>query len=287
MSTQHELITGTASGVPFVARPPEQAASTAPVVIGWHLLDPPCTEAAFAAALPLDGLDAWRISLGLPMTGARTPAGGREEVMRLGFEDAVLNLYGPIAERAVAELPAALDALRAELAIGAAVPFGLLGGSQGSAVAQLALLEAAPALGLDVAALAVVSPLVQLRPVVTATARLFGVAYDWTAASDAVADRLDFVRRADEYVAAGQPPVRLVVGADDDPDAFVEPTAALAAALRDRYDDAGRVDRVVVDGLGHALAEEPGTVAAPQLPKAAEVDGHVVEWFARWFGERR
>ncbi|MFC5230860.1 hypothetical protein [Pseudonocardia zijingensis] len=59
-------------------------------------MDPPRTEAAFAAALPLAGLDAWRIYLGLPLPGARFPEGGVDALMRLGFEDAVQNLYGPI-----------------------------------------------------------------------------------------------------------------------------------------------------------------------------------------------
>jgi hypothetical protein len=94
---QETTVTGTAAGVPFLAVPPDGGPGLAPVVVAWHLMDPPRTEAAFAAALPLAGLDAWRIYLGLPMCGARLPAGGFEELMRLGYEDAVLNLQGPIA----------------------------------------------------------------------------------------------------------------------------------------------------------------------------------------------
>ncbi|MDQ3931644.1 MAG: alpha/beta hydrolase, partial [Actinomycetota bacterium] len=90
-------ITGEAAGVPFVAVPPANGPRpSAPVVVAWHLMDPPRTEAAFAAAVPLDGLDAWRIYLGLPMSGSRLPAGGFDEVMRLGYEDAVLNLQRPV-----------------------------------------------------------------------------------------------------------------------------------------------------------------------------------------------
>jgi hypothetical protein len=37
----------------------------------WHLMDAPRSEAAMAAAVPLDGLDAWRVYFGLPDTGAR------------------------------------------------------------------------------------------------------------------------------------------------------------------------------------------------------------------------
>ncbi len=45
-------------------------------MIAWHLMDPPRTAAAFAAALPLQGLDAWRVYLELPLCGSRLPAGG-------------------------------------------------------------------------------------------------------------------------------------------------------------------------------------------------------------------
>jgi hypothetical protein len=47
----------------------------------WHLMDPPRTEAALAAALPLAGLEAWRTYLGLPLSGSRMPPGGAEELL--------------------------------------------------------------------------------------------------------------------------------------------------------------------------------------------------------------
>jgi dipeptidyl aminopeptidase/acylaminoacyl peptidase len=43
-------------------------------------------------------------------------------------------------------------------------------------------------------------------------------------------------------------------------------------------------DLVVVPGMGHALAEEPGIAPAPQLAAAAEVDRLAVGWFARHLG---
>ena len=77
-----EPITGTTSnGVPFLAIPPTGDRATAPIVVLWHLMDPPRTEAAFAAALPLDGLDAWKLYLGLPGFGPRSPEGGLDEIM--------------------------------------------------------------------------------------------------------------------------------------------------------------------------------------------------------------
>ena len=62
----------TSNGVPYLAVPPASDAATAAVIILWHLMDAPRSEAAFAAALPLDGLDAWKVYLGLPTFGARS-----------------------------------------------------------------------------------------------------------------------------------------------------------------------------------------------------------------------
>lgn len=195
MSAQLTPVAGTANGVPFLALPPVTARPDAPIVVAWHLMDPPCTERAFAAAMPLDGLDAWRIYLGLPLSGSRMPAGGPDEIMRLGYEDAVLNLHGPVAMQAAEEFPAALAELRTR--------FGLSGGS------------------------------------VT--------------------------------------PIRLVVGADDDPMGIVEPARRLHEVLPGS-------DLVMVDGMAHNLAEAPGLEPAPQIPAAATADQLAVEWLQRHSG---
>lgn len=64
-------ITRLADGVPYVALPPE--GEGAPLVVAWHLHDPPRSERAMAAVLPLKGLPAWRVYLGLPLSGSRLP----------------------------------------------------------------------------------------------------------------------------------------------------------------------------------------------------------------------
>ncbi|NED99048.1 alpha/beta fold hydrolase [Phytoactinopolyspora halotolerans] len=285
-------ITGEAAGVPFVAVPPAAGTppGSAPVVVAWHMMDAPRTERAFAAALPLDGLDAWRIYLGLPMCGARLPAGGFEVIMRLGYEDAVLNLQGPVVTQAAEEFPAVIDELRARLSLGDG-PLNLVGGSIGAAVALTVAAEGAH----PVDSMVLVSPLVQLRPAVDAMARQFGFDYPWSPASGEIAARLDFVARADEIVMAGQPAVLVVVGEKDDPAGFMEPAHALRDALAARYaeqaltGDGGRgpavpdaaddrVRIVVVHGMAHAIADEPGMEPAPQTPHAAEVDRHAVDW---------
>jgi dienelactone hydrolase len=277
-SNAHTPITGRAAGVPFVAVPPESGDRTsAPAVVAWHLLDPPRTEAAFAAAVPLRGLDAWRIYLGLPMSGSRLPEGGWEGLMRLGYEDAVLKLDKPIVYTAVEEFGSAFGALREELGI-ETQQVGVMGGSIGAAVAQLVLAEG----NLPISAAVLVSPVVQLRRFVDATARAFGFTYPWPTEARAVADRLDFVARAGE-IADRQPAasILLIVGEQDDA-AVREPAGQLRAALAERYGTDDRVQLVTVPGMAHALADEPGTEPAPQTPHAQLVDQHAVRWFRRY-----
>jgi hypothetical protein len=247
---------GTAAGVPYVALPPETDRAGAPVVVGWHLMDPPRSEAALAAALPLAGLDAWRIYLGLPLTGERAPAGGLE---KFAYQDAVLNVFGPLGFGAAAEFPAAYAALRREFRF--AERPAVLGGSQGALVAQQV------ATATPVQALVLVSPVTRLRAVVTANQRRYGLTYEWTPPSDYVADTFDFVARAAELTA----PALLVVGEHDDADGVLEPAAALHAAL-----PGSRLE--TVPGMAHALAEEPGLEPAPQTPHAAAVDRIAVDW---------
>jgi dienelactone hydrolase len=263
-----EPIAGRAAGVPFLAFPPPGGPRrSAPIVLAWHLLDAPRTERAFAAALPLAGLDAWRIYLGLPMTGSRSPAGGQEEVMRLGAEDAVMNLYGPITFGAAEELGPAFAVLRERLAL-ESDRVGVMGGSQGAAVAQLVMAEAR----VSARAAVLVSPVVQLRRTVEAVGRRLELPYTWSDESNAVADRLDFVARAPEIA---WPPTLIVVGERDDR-AFHESASDLRATLGDR------AELVTLAGMPHALADEPGTDPAPQTAHAAQVDARAVEWFRRY-----
>lgn len=268
-------ISGVAAGVPFLAVPPASGPTpTTPVVLAWHLMDAPRTEAAFAAAVPLDGLDAWRIYLGLPMCGSRSLAGGDEELMRLGYEDAVLNLQGPVSEQAAGEFGAAFAELRTQLDLGAG-PVGLLGGSMGAAVAQLVIVEG----DVKVNAAVLVSPLIRLHPIVEAAARYFDISYAWSEQSRRIARRLDFVARADEIATRGQPAMLLVVGAQDDSGGVREPAEQLLQALASRYADPDRIELVAIEGMAHALAEDTGVEPAPQTAHAAEVDRHAVRWF--------
>src|SRR5262245_33439093 len=196
MTTTATPLAGRAAGVPFLALPPKGGPrADAPVVLAWHLLDPPRTERAFAAAVPLHGLDAWRVYFGLPMTGERQPPGGWAELIRLGAEDAVRKLHVPLISRAAEEVEPAFAEVRERLGLEPG-PVGVMGGSNGAAVAQLVLAGG----DLDVRAGVLISPVVQLRRAVDAVATRFGASYPWSAESIAAADRFDFVARADEIV---------------------------------------------------------------------------------------
>ena len=69
-----------------------------------------------------------------------------------------------------------------------------------------------------------------------------------------------------------------MVGAEDDESGFRAPAARVRDALAQR---SVTTDLVVVPGMGHAFAEEPGIEPAPQLPAVAEVDRLAVAWFQR------
>ncbi len=272
----HELagaVTGVAAGVPYVALPPP-GGGAAPLVVGWHLMDAPRTESAFAAALPLTGLPAWRVYLGLPMFGARMPAGGPQEVLRLAAEDYLLNVLGPVVEQAVAELPAALDAVRAALPA-ADGPIGVLGGSAGAVVALLAMAESP----VPIAAGAVVNPATPVEPVIAVGEAMFDVVYRWSEASRSVARRLDFTARAAEVVGPGPGRPVLVASGDRDEPGMRDGAAKLAAALAaaSGRPELTRLTRVL--DLPHALADEPGLAPAPQWPAVAGLDAEIVAFF--------
>jgi dienelactone hydrolase len=266
-----ETIIGAAAGVPYTALPPAGPIDEpAPLIVTWHMLDAPRSDAAFAAALPMAGVPAWRVHLGMPMCGARMVDGRPDAAIALAREDALLAFLAPFTRQAAAEFPAALAALRDQLPVDDA-PVGVLGGSLGGAVA-LTVGE------VPVKAVALVNPAVRLQSVVGLVEGLAGHPYRWTAQADETADELDFVARAAELTA--QPPLLLVSGERDHPDLRTD-AAALVDALRVRYAHPDEVELVTVPDLAHPLAEEPGMEPAPQLPTAKAVDEILTRWFVR------
>ncbi|QUH03871.1 alpha/beta hydrolase [Saccharopolyspora erythraea] len=256
-------IAGTAAGVPFTALPPADDGGAAPLIVTWHMLDAPRSDAAFAAALPMDGLPAWRVHLGMPMCGARMVDGSMAAGLELLREDVLMSALYPFVRQAAEEFPAALASIRAQLPVDDG-PIGVLGGSLGGAVALRVLADTET----PVFAGAVVNAAIRIRSVVD----LFPGDYPYDAESGKAADSLDFVAKADSI--AGRAPLLVVSGELDHPalrtDAF-----SLVDALGERS------ELLSIPGLAHPLADEPGIEPAPQLPSAREVDAGLTAWFRR------
>ncbi|MFC0108260.1 prolyl oligopeptidase family serine peptidase [Kibdelosporangium aridum] len=248
-------ITGIAAGVPFVALEPAGVDGPAPLVVTWHLMDAPNTEVAMAEALPMNDLPAWRVYFGLPMSGRRALPGGDEEFFALSAQDAVLNVFGPVAKQAADEFPAAVAELRQQLSISDG-PVYVAGGSAGSMVAYEVIARGE----VPIAAGAVVSPVTQLTPVVAANERRFEMTYNWSAQSREVAEYYDFVRRAGEI----DVPLLIVVGSDDDI-AFREP-AALG------HKEIAGSELVTVPGMQHEVVADA----------AKRVDAEFTRWFKQY-----
>lgn len=274
-------VTGTAAGVPFTALPPAVVVDgPTPLVVTWHMLDAPRTDEAFAAALPMAGVPAWRVHLGMPMCGARMVDGSMDAVIALAGKDPLLAYLDPFVTQAAEEFPAALTELRERLPVDGG-PIGVVGGSLGGAVA-LEVLARAP---IPIQAAALVNPAVRMRSVVGLFDAAMGP-YSWDAESDTVADRLDFVAHAEVIAArAPQPPLLVVSGELDHP-ALRTDAAELVDALRERYVQPDHVRLTAVPDLPHPLAEEPGLHPAPQSPATKVVDEAITQWFLRHLNAR-
>jgi dienelactone hydrolase len=89
--------------------------------------------------LPLEGVQAWKAYLGLPLFGQRSP--GVEELMHRQMEDYVLQLLLPVMEQAIQELPRVIDGLRSHCNLDSDTNLGLFGFSAGGLAALLTLAE--------------------------------------------------------------------------------------------------------------------------------------------------
>ncbi|MEV6909245.1 alpha/beta hydrolase [Amycolatopsis sp. NPDC051071] len=258
-------ITGTAAGVPFTALPPD-GDKTAPLIVTWHMLDAPRSDAAFAAALPMNGLPAWRVHLGMPMCGARMVDGAMDAGLELIREDVLMSFLHAFVKQATEEFPEALAAIRAQLPVDDG-PIGVLGGSLGGAVALRVLADT----GTPIFAGAVVNAAIRMRSVVG----LFPGDYPYDAESEKAVDSLDFLPKAG--VIASRAPLLVVSGELDHPGLRAD-AISLADAMGDQS------ELLSIPGLEHPLADEPGIEPAPQLPQARAVDAGVTAWFRRHLG---
>ncbi|MEV8442598.1 hypothetical protein AB0425_34910 [Actinosynnema sp. NPDC051121] len=221
-------ITGEAAGVRFVATPP--AGGGGRLVVVWHLLGEPGSPEAMAEALPLAGVDAWRLYAALPAWGQGP--------------DPVVDGYVPLVESAVAAMPALVAAAREW---GCDGPVDLVGGSAGGHVAMTTALRAVVA----VRRVAVVNPAVRVQAVVEASIAVGALdSYAWTDAARAAVEPLDVLARAGEL----DVPLLVVRGEDEYP-AFRPVQAALCA-------QAPHARLVDVPGLAHMLVTAQDVVDA-------------------------
>jgi len=238
-----DAVSGTAAGVPFVALPPVGIEGPAPMVAVWHPLGPAGSPAAMAAAVPLRGLAAWRVYLGLPRTGERAVAPAPDA-------DFVLDRYTPIVDQAAAEFPAAWAVLRESLPVGDG-PVAVVGASAGGHAALTVLIRGE----VPVAAAALINPAVRTESVVAVNERYGGFTYRWTAEARAAATPLDIVAAGSHVLA----PVLLVLGEHEYPEFRPDQDALFDVLAEPKH-------KVMVPGMDHYLAEEPG--AAEQAVEA-------------------
>ncbi|MFB8277476.1 alpha/beta hydrolase family protein [Nocardia colli] len=255
-------ITGTAAGVPFTALPPA-GDGPAPLIVTWHMLDAPRTDAAFAAALPMHDVPAWRVHLGMPMCGARMVNGSTDAVVELFTKDPLMLYLAPFVRQATEEFPAALASVREQLPV-ADGPIGILGASLGGAVALRVLAET----DTPIFAAAILNAAVRMRSVVD----MFPGPYPYDAESEQTVDNLDFVAKAGAIT--DRAPLLVISGELDHP-ALRADAADLVTAVGDG------AELLTIPGLAHPLADEPGLEPAPQSPQARAADAELTTWFSR------
>ena len=271
----NEPITGMAAGVPFTALPPTvNIDGPARLVLAWHMLDAPCTDAAFAAALPLTGVPAWRVYLGMPLCGARMIEDSMDAVVELARKDPLMAYLAPFVWQAAEEFPAALSALRQQLPVDNG-PLGVLGGSLGGMVVLQILTQSQ----IPIAAAALVNPAVRVRSALGLVGGATGRPYPWNAESRKAADRLDFVAHVEDIAARTPQPPLLVLSGELDFPVLRADAAELVGALRERYAQPDHIALTTVPDLAHPLAEPPGLQPAPQLPTAKAVGEAITQWF--------
>jgi hypothetical protein len=117
MRPEGAAVTGVADA-PYVALPPARwrdGEEAAPLIVAWHLNDPPRSAAAMAGALPLGGRGGVARLPGLADARQAAAAGRARRVHGARLPDAVLKAFEPQVTQAVSEFPAVLAELRARL----------------------------------------------------------------------------------------------------------------------------------------------------------------------------
>jgi pimeloyl-ACP methyl ester carboxylesterase len=267
-------INTTLAGAPAILRVPTRIAK--PPIVLWHGFGPPDSEQALMAALPLDEVAAVKVYLGLPLFGARTPAGGSRDLVRRQTEDFASLLFEPAVMGAAAELPAVLKALEGLGCLEAGDEVGLFGFSAGGAAALFALAEAKVPVSSAVVLNASTGLNASIRALESATQR----PYAWTESARDLAKRSDSVGRAGEIAAGDPPPALLIIHGKADVMLPPQLAVGLHEALLPSYRNAGAQQRL-------RLMLVPSAHAWTDAGTVEELRKSVGAWFNQHLGTAR
>lgn len=282
------------AGVPVLVRPPANPDLSAPLIILWHGAGKPDSEENLAETLPLEGVQAWKAYLGLPLFGKRLPDGGSEEILRRQLEDYVLQSLLPVIEQAMHELPDVVQALQTRFNINEQAGIGLFGFSVGGLAALLSLVESS--LPITTAVLAgvtkdLVSAVDNYERIVQSTYYTLKEQfpwvkdkYHWSTESNVAKQRLDFVSRASEIARRKSiPAVLFVHGSQDEVFAISEVEQLYAAFARyyEQGDCAKRLSMRTFEHLKHEIDLEAAKNSVDMQQDIAELQQLVAEWFSQ------
>ena len=238
----------TLAGVPALLRVPKVV--TKPPIILWHGFGPPASESELMKALPLDEVAAVKVYLGLPLFGARTPAGNSETLAQRQAADYGSLIFEPVVMGAAKELPPVLAELRNRQCLGANQKIGLFGFSAGGAAVLFALAEH------DVPVLAAVTlnAPTGLNEAIEAVEHATKHPYEWTPVTRQLAQRSDSIARAGEIAAGAAPPALLIFHGAADEVVPPQATLSLRDALSQYYEKSGngaRLRVVIAPDMSH------------------------------------
>ena len=251
--------------VPALLRAPPKISK--PPILLWHGFGPPASERALMEALPLDDVPALKIYLGLPLFGARQPAGGREDLARRQNEDLGRLVFEPVVVGAAQELPAVIAALQHSGCLRAGQKIDLFGFSAGGAAVLFALAEGK----VPIETAVVVNASTGLTASVQAYERATKHEYQWSGYTRDLALRTDALQRAVDI--ARDHPALLILQGNDDAMLASRDAVALRDALAPLYKsprDEPRLRLTLVDGLAHGWVDSA---------HADEVRGSSADWF--------
>jgi predicted esterase len=264
------VVSAQLAGVPAVLRIPKVI--TKPPIVLWHGFGPPASEQALMDALPLDELPAVKVYLGVPLFGARAPAGGVNELIRRQTEDFASLLFEPAVMGAAQELPAVLKSLQQRHCLKPHDRIGLFGFSAGGASVLMALAQRKTQVGAAV----VINASTGLSSSIQAFERATKRPYSWTRHARQLAKSSDAVLHAAQIAGGNPPPALLLIHGTDDTTLTPKDAVALQEALLPYYRNTGNESRL-------QLTLEPGV--SHDWSKADNIEGlrqTIAAWFARY-----